>query len=117
MGEVGEEGVGQLKTSKAAKSGETEGDGEGETFNPLPKPLVGGMAVTPDGKRLCYGFNLNECKVASPGAVELVPDRSLNLHRKDVDELRRDLPFRCPPVRGSPVGRDVLQGDDLYVGG
>ena len=59
---------------------------------------------------------LNECKVASPGAVELVPDRSLNLYRKDVDELRRDLPFRCPPVRGSPVGRDELQGDDLYVG-
>ena len=57
----------QLKASKAARSGEAEGKGKGKAFNPLPKPLVGGVAVTPDGKRLCYGFNLNECKDASPG--------------------------------------------------
>ena len=50
------------------------------------------------------------------GAVELVPVRSLYLPREDVDELQREIPSRCPPVRGSPVGRDEMQCDDLYVG-
>ena len=35
----------QLKESKAAKSGETEGKGKKKAFNLLPKPLVGSVAV------------------------------------------------------------------------
>ena len=59
--------LGQLKANKAANSGEAEAKGKRKAFNLLPKPLVGGVAVTPDGQRLCCGFNLYECKDASPG--------------------------------------------------
>ena len=36
---------------------------------PMPKALVGGVAQTPDGQRICFGFNLGTCREAVRDAM------------------------------------------------
>eukprot|EP00969_Alexandrium_andersonii_P007148 311952-Alexandrium_andersonii.AAC.1 len=34
----------------------------------MPKALLGGMPTAKSGQRICFGYNLNQCKDAKPGA-------------------------------------------------
>ena len=37
------------------------------TSGPMPRQLIGGVATLPDGTRLCFSFNLGNCRDAAPG--------------------------------------------------
>ena len=35
----------------------------------MPRELMGGVSTLPDGRRICYGFNLGTCTAAEPGGA------------------------------------------------
>ena len=62
------------------QGGAPKGGGKGKQKGPaMPRALVGGVAQTADGKRICFGFNLGSCSKVQPGEE---CDRGLHLCTK-----------------------------------
>jgi hypothetical protein len=58
-----------LRSSTKPQSTGKGGDkGRGRRVGPaMPKQLWGGVAETPDGQRICFGYNLGTCSKVAPG--------------------------------------------------
>ncbi|MCP4240434.1 MAG: hypothetical protein GY772_07695 [bacterium] len=57
------------RPSPSQGGGKGGGKGKRNFGPPMPQQLVGGVAELPDGRRICFGFNLNTCNKAQAGAA------------------------------------------------
>ena len=58
----------RMQSRPAQPSGKCGDRGRGRGVGPaIPKLLWGGIAETPDGQRICFGYNLGTCSKVAPG--------------------------------------------------